>query len=180
MGWTSSYHWTKKSDVVNDLRRDIEKAGWKIIAEKSNTSGHWSVVQDNEGRKWIHLGLIKKHGKEFALKTLSEHMGPAEVNCPLNFLFIADKPAPSEKYAIDWRMKVIDYHAGLKANKERQKRELVIGQEIMLYGKLYTFQGYNSKGQALIKGENTIVYRLTKKQLGEWKEVLPLEKAMLE
>jgi hypothetical protein len=179
MGWTSSYNWTKKSDVINDLRKDILKAGWTIIAEKSVREGHWSVVQDNDGRKWIHLGLIRKHDREFALKTLSEHMGPNYYNCPLEFFNIADKPSPSEKYAIDWRMKVIDYHASLKENKTKQKRELIIGQEISLYNKIYTFLGFNND-KAIVRGQDGKNYRLTKKQLGEWKEVLPLEKAMME
>lgn len=179
MGWDSCNEWTKKSDVINHVLNGFIRNGWKYHAKKSTSEGLWVVAENTSGCKFIYFALIVKHGRNFSLKTMSEHMGPSYLSCPIEFFAIADAPSPSEKFAIEWRYKVIHYHAELVANKARQKRELFPGQQIKLYNKIYNFLEFRENKVIVIDkyGKN---YRLTRKQLGQWEEVTPLEKALIE
>lgn len=160
MGWESSYSWTKKQHVVDYVANSIIKSDWKIHAQKSTTDGAWFVVENTSGCKFIYLALIKKQGGMFNLKTMSEHMGPHYYTCPVEFLDIADAPAPSEVHAIEWRKTVVEL-------SKRAKRTLAPGMEIMLYNKVYTVVA--PRGNTFtVRCENGNMYKLTRNQMKEW------------
>lgn len=161
MGWDSCSTWTKKEDVINDLLRQFSRSEWKVHAKKSVKEGAWFVVENTSGAKFIYLALINKHGSEYAVKTMTEHSGPYHFSCPVAFLNIADAPAPSETHAIKWRRKLLEA-------TELKNRKLVPGMNIMLYGNVYSVVAPN-KNSFTVRCENGKLYKLTKKQMSEWR-----------
>jgi hypothetical protein len=164
MGWDSCSSWTKKSDVVNDILRNFSRSEWKVHAKKTVREGAWFVVENTSGAKFIYFALISKSRGEFALKTMTEHMGPSYYSCPVSFLDIADAPAASEVHAIEWRRKLVD---GRKIAEANAKRTLAPGTEIKLYDNFYTVVAPN-KNTFTVRSKDGRLYKLTVKQMSQW------------
>jgi hypothetical protein len=123
MGWDSCSSWTTKKHVTDYLKKSILDSGWIIHGEKSVRDGIWYVIE-RAGEKIIYLGLIERHNKEYALKTLPESSGPRFYSCPLSFL---DKtPCPGNEWSIGWREKVKAFH-------QRSKFRPEVGMRFRLY-----------------------------------------------
>lgn len=104
MGWDIGHNWYKKSDVIQELIFQYSRSeNYQLIAHKSTTNGLWLVMQNKEnGKKLIAFDLIKKFGKNLAVKSMDESMGPYYYDCPAKFL---DMVPESEAlgFNADWR-----------------------------------------------------------------------------
>ena len=166
MGWDSCSSWTKKSDVVNEVLGNFARSEWKVHAKQTVREGAWFVVENTSGAKFIYFALILKSRGEFALKTMTEHMGPSYYSCPVSFLDIADAPAPSEVHAIEWRRKLVE-HSSMKT------RVLAPGMEIKLYDHFYTVVAPH-KNTFTVRSEDGKLYKLTVKQMSQWQHATKL------
>lgn len=161
MGWTSCNTWTKKSDVINEVKNDIIKNDYTIIAAKSTRSGFWSVIEDNVTKKRIiHFALIKKDRNSFYLKTMTEWAGPADLTCPVSFFDMVE--CPKDGYAKEWRERV------RAASIKKPKASLKVNDTIKLYGQTLKVDAYNEVIKRwIVKDENGTRYKLKPKQLTE-------------
>jgi hypothetical protein len=160
MGWESASNWNNKKQVVDELTGSLKRSGFSVLGEKSTNDGVWYVVE-KEQKRFIYFGLIKKEMGEFALKTMSEDMGPSYYSCPVKFFTMAG-PATSE-YAKAWRESII-------AREERKNRKIEVGMVVKLYGETYEISGqhYLGKGMAwVIQNALGQKYKLKKSQIAE-------------
>lgn len=160
MGWESASNWNNKKQVVNELTGSLKRSGFSVLGEKSTNDGVWYVVE-KEQKRFIYFGLIKKEMGEFALKTMSEDMGPSYYSCPVKFFTMAG-PATSE-YAKSWRESII-------AREARKNRKIEKGMIIKLYGETYEITGVYALGKGLgwvIQNALGQRYKLKKSQVAE-------------
>lgn len=161
MGYTSCTSWNKKSDVINELKRDLSKYHL-IIADKSTSTGYWAVIEKLETKKrHIFFALIKKHGKDFYMKDMDESMGPADLSCPVKFFDMV--PCPETGYAKEWRERV------RQAAIKKPKVEIKDGNIIKLYDKLLNVLYFdNTRKRWIVQDmESMGRYFLKPKQLKE-------------
>jgi|WetSurSiteA1Bulk_404760.scaffolds.fasta_scaffold01455_6 hypothetical protein len=107
MGWDGIIGKSKKELV----------ATLKGRAVKSKLVGNclWCVAE-SFGEPYIGLYLIRKEGKTYYYKALTEWEGPLYYSCPLSFL--AEVPFPEKSpYAKKWREKVKAWHLGKELKK---------------------------------------------------------------
>lgn len=111
MGSVSDSTWTTKEKVVESLKKDIERTGWIISDTASTRSGVYFCVTTQED-SFIYFALITKHKNEFWVKTMTESMGPSQMDCPLRLL---NHPCTTGSYSAQWRESVRQYHATKKS-----------------------------------------------------------------
>lgn len=133
MGW--SFGWDTYTSLVNYIRKDIVLAspGARILAEAKTAAGrrYWLAVEWNrpDGRveREVELFLIGGTNPRgyadvgWGYKSMSEHAGPYEYDCPLKVLDATGEEAEHDAsgHAHEWRVKVREYHA-----KRRRGRAL--------------------------------------------------------
>lgn len=165
MGSVSCSSWNKKLDVVNEFKRDTLKR-YDILKEKSTTQGYWVAVENRETKeRHIFFALIKKYGKEFTLKTMSEDMGPSYQCCPVSFFDIV--PVKATGFGKEWRQSVLNSLETKKKFKDKPVALLNKGADFKLYGSDFTAQYQDGKNWIVLKKDNGKLYKLKLKQLKE-------------
>lgn len=138
MGSVSDSTWTTKEKVIASLKQDMEKSGWIVSDMASTRSGVYFCVTTQEA-SFIYFALITKHKNEFWVKTMTESMGPAQVDCPLRLL---NHPCTTGSYSAQWREAVRQYHANKKSKPAAQD---LLGKKISLYNKEYNVLGVKKR-----------------------------------
>ena len=147
MGWDSSTAWNTKAKAKAYLDDSIKRSGWTIHDTKASRDGQWYLIE-RQGEMIIYLGLMKKGRGEYAIKTISESMGPYYFDCPLKWLDLA--PVASQ----EWRDKVKELH-------QRKALKLEIGLTFELYGKRYKVDRYSEiRKRWMVKDESGMVWAL--------------------
>lgn len=113
MGWLFSWDICTRKDMVENLRRPARfGSGVELLHSSPVGNNHWYLAKTLEsGCVWIGLDLMAgggRKGEGWGYKSLSEDAGPYVYNCPLHFL---KKASPASEFAVEWRVKVRQYHA---------------------------------------------------------------------
>lgn len=138
MGSVSDSTWTTKEKVVTSLKQDMERSGWIVTDTASTRSGVYFCVTTSTD-SFIYFALITKHKNEFWVKTMTESMGPAEVDCPIRML---NHPCTTGSYSAQWRESVRQYHS---QKKSKPTAPNLIGKKISLYKKEYNVIGLKKR-----------------------------------
>ena len=119
MGWSYACDksFDKKKLIAKITSGSYLSPGYQMLEHRVVGNNLWYLYQTPEGNKTIGLVLMASGYPEMGWgeKGLSESWGPAEVNCPLSLLEMADEP-PCD-YARDWRNEVRKYHDSIKHEK---------------------------------------------------------------
>jgi len=100
-GWTSSYDWQSKKDVIEHIKRRVVRSPLMV---SNGRGGCAMLAKDSNGKKSIFVFLINKEGGEWGYKDMHESMGPYYYEVPLKMLKAADPP--ENETAQNWREKV--------------------------------------------------------------------------
>lgn len=165
MGW--SFGWASKEELVAYLLQQWED-GEKTVTVSDHAlvgSNLWTVQRFEDkatGEATLVLSLckLKKQGG-WGYKGMPESHAPVELDCPQRLLDAV--PCPNDQWAIDWRTKVVEYHA---KRKERGSRTLAIGQRYSLPGRTIPEVTISSLDPLRGTYKGT-VYRVTKGMLGD-------------
>jgi hypothetical protein len=184
MGWTSAPSWSSRKDIIREVLSPSHNTypnGTQGVCLDSCYKGGpfsgrlWVLYEkrktDGSSYRFIILYLLQflKHDRGWAYKDVTEHMGPCEVDCPLNFLeqapldqILGDQPSElSMNWAMEWREKVKNYHA----NKVTLS-SIEVGKTYVLNFCKIPHITVTSKRP--LKGEyQGITYRLPKKLIGK-------------
>lgn len=173
MGWTSSYSWKTKQDVMDEV---LSSTYWgkKINVLKHSLRGNclWVLAEhtreDLKGKnQFISLFLLSKNDGCYAYKPMDESCGPYYYNCPLTYIDSVEKHG-GEVDAItrNWRQSVKDYHQNAKLKKQAVK-SLAPGMKLKLYGVVYGLIRKHSgrKGWEVQSLSDGCFYRMTCKQV---------------
>jgi hypothetical protein len=121
MGWL--FGWDTRKKLVEHL---LAQNGGNYKAIKSCSVGNnlWVVFEAKEAaqspERFVCLFLIKgpPFGRQdsygWGYKDVDESMGPYEINCPASYLDLA-QPEPTKGHAVEWRTRVRERAAKLKA-----------------------------------------------------------------
>lgn len=126
MGWTGSWRWKKKGDVVEEIYAVYKHPP---LATKSTRNGLWVLAQSPKGPR-IDYYLITSSEGQWAYKDMSECMGPTDVDVPVAWLDLA----PEQDAA--WRERVRE---ALRVRSVASTLEP--GAEVEVYGKPYLLVG---------------------------------------
>lgn len=114
MGWSFEMRARPKSEFIERLLNGWS-TGYAGVAHRTVGNRVWQLVQAPDGHRFIALHMIaKERGGGWGNKTITEEMGPAELDCPLSLLEQASPPK-NGCYAAEWRVKVREYHEKKKA-----------------------------------------------------------------
>lgn len=109
----SLWGWSSRADLIAHLTREHALAeGYRFIKRRIVGKNHWYVYQRPDGTRAIGLDLILHSRKDcdWGYKSLTEEMGPSEVNCPLSLLKLVES-SPTNDFGMNWRQAVRDFHA---------------------------------------------------------------------
>jgi hypothetical protein len=151
MGWTGFIG--TKADALRYIKDNTH-------AQKIRDCGRavWFVGNSEaDGKTYIGVALVEKHGPEVCVKFVDETMGPTEINCPLAFL---DASPDRGGYSTDWRERVRAYHAGKKA-----KAKLAVGTTVAYGGFNYILTEPLGRLGWKVKDENGLIYRMRSHQM---------------
>mgnify|MGYP003440446171 CR=1 FL=1 len=121
MGWTSTcYTRVTHSEFGNEeLKKFLEKEFYDVfqfamvhLHKRPNGENHvcYAIMQNKTTTKpFICVILIEIHKEQIFWKEITEDMGPAESQCPVEFFKFV--PCPAEGYAKEWREKCISMNA---------------------------------------------------------------------
>lgn len=122
MGWL--YGWDSKPDLVRHITResDNDAARHTIIKKAIRGNNLWTVMEIENKQKGTTIRLIvlyklSSYDGDWGYKSISEDMGPYEVNCPLAYLDLVSPAEEVGSSCAEWRASVRRHHArvdGLK------------------------------------------------------------------
>ena len=131
MDWLFTENQTRKELIANRIRtQENDKGKWECLAHTLRGNCLWSVwehcnKETETTSRYIALDLLQKQrGYGWGYKDMDESVHPYYYTCPLSYLDMA--PVASQ----DWRDKVIEYHAQLKA-----AGQFKVGDTVTLIGK---------------------------------------------
>lgn len=163
MGWTYSYNWPTRKDLIKHL---LVNEGSKYKAVRHCCVGNhlWVVFEATLEEKTVRnicLFKMQFHTKDYpywGYKDIDESMGPNEVTCPLSYIDMCTEP--TSEYSHEWREEVRAYH-------RLRSRKLNIDDEIILYGKTYRVcEDLGRKGYRMtLLPAQGLVYRLKPSQI---------------
>lgn len=104
MGWTSNYGWTRKVEVVRDIKSQYRD---KAKEFKEVKDGLWVLTKDND----IHLVLIEKRDRRWWEKGLTADCGPFVYDVPARWL---KDWSPKTEHGQKWLEGVRNYQAECK------------------------------------------------------------------
>jgi len=122
---------------------------------------------------YIMVAKWYKQDGYLMIKQIGEEMGPAELDVPLKYVNNPCVSALNEKYAVEWREKVRQFHKSCN-NQQKVVRALSHGDHFFVYGELYRFQYI--KNRNFVIAINTVsdkVYRIRPWQIEFTAEPLP-------
>lgn len=119
MGWTFSEAWPTKADLV----RHLTGPGYggeclRCLRHALRGNVLWTIHErykaDGSSVRFIGCFLLRRDRDcGWGYKDMDESMGPYYYTCPLSFL--DDTPCSGVGYSREWREKVREYRARLKA-----------------------------------------------------------------
>lgn len=112
MTWQFFHKGVGKAIVIAELTAHGRfPPGYTGLQHKVVGNNLWTLLQRPDKSITIALDILEPANAEYGWghKHVTESMGPDELNCPLSFLQLAT--APIAGYAVDWREKVVQYHA---------------------------------------------------------------------
>lgn len=162
MGWLFGF--TSPSDVKKHLNRTRADGGPVIVKQAATQYGRhlWTVYETAKGERFINLDLIRKSEEYWGYKDMSEDMHPFYYDCPLSLLDAAGQTENEE--ANRWRAKVREHHAAKKKN-------LVVGDRIEVYGKIYKIIDKIDKSWQVRSESDGRTYRMSPKHFAAAKIV---------
>lgn len=97
----SEYDWTKYTLLADATKRVQYPGEWTYV--------HYMAIQDNaSGEVLCAVTLFKRTKYELYWKSLSDTMGPCDINCPNKIL---DLLSPTEdQYALEWRARCREFN----------------------------------------------------------------------
>lgn len=128
MGWTSNEGWTRKVEVIRDLKFQCRD---KAKEFKEVKDGLWVLTKDND----IHLILIEKRDGRWWEKGVNADCGP----------FVYDVPA---RWLKDWKPTTEHGKKWLEGVKQYQahcKKDLV-GARVLYQGRYWNVEPHPSMG----------------------------------
>lgn len=142
-------------------------AGYRLIRSMPVGNNHWFLVETPDGRKTVGLDLMQGGGKHvgWGYKSLTEEMGPVELNCPL---WLIDNATAPESYAYEWRREVRAFHEKRKA----RKISIAPGCRIQYGGTVYVLEASLGRRGWNVKDMTGRRYRMKAHQVAS-AEVLP-------
>ena len=180
MGWTSSYQWQTKKQLVDHI---IEPSFWgenyTVLKHSLRGNNLWILAEQRHPekgtRKFIALFLLSYFAQDngYAYKDMDETCGPCELNCPKNFVLEAEKSGEGwNDYAIAWRKKVLEYHANLTA-KKKARPSLEAGLVLDYFGTEYRLVSPAGarRGWLVDQVSNGCRFRMSAQQLAAAKPV---------
>lgn len=163
MGWTYSYNWPTRKDLIKYLLAN-EGSKSKVIRHCCVGNHLWVVFEtttEKEVVRNICLFKMQFHTKNYpywGYKDIDECMGFSENSCPLSYIDMCTEPTSDNSR--EWRERVRAYH-------RLRSRKLNIDDEIILYGKTYRVcqnLGRRGYGITLLPSQG-LVYRLKPSQI---------------
>lgn len=150
MGWLSGF--SSYREIKQYLLRE-DRDGYKILKHAATQCGRnlWVIFKHPKGFDFIALFLIRRHQGVYGYKDLTECMGPAEHDCPLEFLELVPLPTDS-KYAAGWREHVRNHHV-------KRTQRFNIGETVSIYGKSYKVVDKVKKSYRVQDLNTGIVYK---------------------
>lgn len=106
MGWDGADDWNTITDVKNDIRASVARAGHKILGE-AGSAEFWYVIECAEtpytkaGERLLLLSLIERRGRSYMKKDMDESMFPYYYKCPDRLLALVGEPKTED--AKKWR-----------------------------------------------------------------------------
>jgi len=87
MGWDYGRETVK--EMKNRMRDEYEREGYQLLAEKTEGSEWWIVLETPAGDRVITLVLVDRRGASVGVKVIPEYMGPYYYKCPTRFFDLA-------------------------------------------------------------------------------------------
>lgn len=179
MGWTSSYNWQSKKDVIEEVTSSVHWGKkFNILNQSLRGNNLWVLVEyaegDRKGNQFISLFLLSKFDEGYAYKDLDESCGPYYYNCPLSFIKSAEIAGGYlSETAKDWREKVKSFHKQ-QSEKRQKAQSLKSGMKVKLYGVIYELiEKYSGRQGWEVKSLNdNRTYRMNCKQVSKAELVL--------
>jgi len=141
---------------------------WKITEQKVIRIATQEVVHTEQ---FIALDLLRysnyENRKSWGYKDMTEHSGPYYYSCPLSYL--KEVPCPENKYAKDWREKVLQL-----AEEKKNVYKPHLGEKVELIAgcKIRWVQIRSANRKLLGVGPDGVLYRVKKTHIvGPWKEI---------
>lgn len=173
MGWTFSYEWHGKKDLVSYLTRDRD--GFKTLrkccrgqtlyalheATHNLGVGGLASVRGEKPLRFIAVYRLSRADGMWGYKDMDESMGPYYYDCPVSYLDQAHEPM--NDIAREWRAEVRRL-AGERKKKNSKKPKT---------GETWTLAGHTvarvkiTSTRPLLGSYQGVVYRLTKARLGK-------------
>lgn len=125
MGWL--YCANTRQELIEKLRKD-----GPVVASKQRGSHLWQVYEYPDGTKEVVLFLLGINNGLHGYKAIGESCGPGYYDCPISLMELA-QPAPSSKWAVEWREKVYRHHKQQAADKVGK----VVGATVLYGGRKY-------------------------------------------
>jgi len=168
MGWLFGYSGGRKELLARLADPSRFSTGYKILRSMPVGNNHWYLMESPSGKKTIGLDLMQSGGREhgWGYKSISEEMGPTEVNCPL---WLIDNATAPERYAYEWRQRVRAHHASKKARKVA----LVPGCRVRYGGTVYVLEASLGRRGWNVRSEHGGAFRMKAHQVAS-AEVLEL------
>ena len=125
MGWLYLDECRTNTALVDEIKRDLAQNKDITVLDSALTSGgrHLWVAMEYRGVRFVMLYLMSTSRGAWGYKDMDESMGPCYYDCPKRLLAVTEHypkevEEPRSKYALEWREKVIAYHAEQKNKRE--------------------------------------------------------------
>ena len=142
-----------------EKNRKAFAAGYQVLADMVVRFNHWLLVQDLDGNRFIGLVVMETASD----KVMTEHEGPAQIDCPLELLEQACET--SSPTALDWRAKVRAGHAE-EQDLHRKMGALEKGDSIVQNGVRYIFSKTPGQNEwVLLSMSSDKVFYITEDQI---------------
>ena len=164
MGWTFSYEWDDKKDLVSYLTRDRD--GFKTLRKCCKGQTLYALHEATRGEKplrFIAVYRLSRADGMWGYKDMDESCGPNYYDCPLVYLKEASPAEEVGGYAASWREGV---RKCAEDRKKKNSKKPKPGERWTLVGCTIPHVKITS-AQPLRGSYQGVVYRLTKSRLGE-------------
>ena len=128
MGWSSDQNWTRKVEVLRDIKRDYKEQAKEF---KVGTNGLWVLTKNGD----IHFVLIEKRDGCWCEKSLSADCGPFYFDVPAGWLKDWE---PKTEYGSKWLDGVREY--------QREKKKDLVGATVVYQNTLWKVEAHPGVG----------------------------------
>lgn len=176
MGWTFSYNWQQKKDIVEHCLDFGEN--YKVLKHSVKGNHLWVLAQhikDNKpGVMFIALFLLSKSQGEWGYKDLDDTCGPYYYDCPISYVkAVKESGRELSKTSSEWMEKVEQHHT-IVAEKRKKSKALKPGDKVNFQGVIYQLiKKYGGRyGWEVRSMQDHGIYRMKAKQVSASELVL--------